>query len=200
MADSPNPADPNAVDPNNPNPNGSPPPTGDKGDDKDKVPTTWDEIFKHPRFKQLSDTAAEAKKQLDAAEKAKQDAARQKEIEAGNHQKVIDELTPKAKRAEELESALNTVIEAEINNIPEARRSLVPDLPPEKKLAWITANRAILMGDKKKDVNTPANPAGDDPKGGNQKIFTHEEIKDPKFYKENRDEILKAQREGRIRD
>lgn len=201
MADTPNP------DPSNPNPNPNPDPSNpnpaspaSQGAGNDAVPTSWDEVFKHPRFKQLNDTAAAAKKQLEDAEAARKKEETDRQIKAGEFQKVIDELTPKAKRAEELEAALNTVIEAEINNIPEARRSLVPDLPPEKKLAWITANRAILMDDKKKDVNNPANPAGDNPSGDNKKIFTHAQIKNPKFYAENRDEILKAQREGRIRD
>lgn len=195
----PNPANPNPADPNNPNPPAPPASNGDKDKDADKVPASWDEVFKHPRFKQLNDTAAAAKKQLEDAEKAKQEEARKKEIEAGNFQKVIDDLTPKAKRAEELEAALNTVVEAEMNNIPEARRSMVPDLPPEKKLEWITKNRSFLMDDKKKDVNNPMNP-NDNPNGDNKQVFTIAQIKDPKFYAENRDAILKAQREGRIRD
>lgn len=152
------------------------------------------------RFKEVNDelkTKAEklAKYEADEAERKKQ-----ADIAAGNHQKVIDDLTPKAARAAELEAALNSVIEAEIASIPKERQSLVPDLPPEKKLAWITANRGILMGDKKGSVNHPTNPADGAPSGGDNQTFTKAQIDDPKFYEANRDAIIKALREGRIKD
>lgn len=200
MADTPNPVDPSKdpanQDPNK-DPNASPASNGDKGNDE--VPKSWDDFFKHPRTTKALTDASAAKKELEERKKQDAEAERQRQIQAGEHQKVIDDLTPKAKRAEELEAALTTVVEAEMQNIPEARRSLVPDLPPEKKLEWITKNRSFLMDDKKKDVNNPANPASD-PNGDNKQVFTLAQVKDPKFYAEHRSEILKAQREGRIRD
>lgn len=120
-------------------------------------------------------------------------------IARGEFTKVIEDLKPKAARAEALEKSLITVVEAEMKAIPEARRSLVPDLPPEKKLEYIAANRAFLMDTKPADVNRPLNPDGS-PGGGSNQTFTLAQIRDPKFYEENRDAILKAQAEGRIRD
>lgn len=117
----------------------------------------------------------------------------------GEFTKVIDELKPKAERMETLEKSLNNVIAAEMKAIPEARRSLVPDLPPEKKLEYIAANRAFLMDTKPADVNRPLNPDGSQSGGSNQ-TFTLAQIRDPKFYEANRDAILKAQAEGRIKD
>jgi hypothetical protein len=123
----------------------------------------------------------------------------QEQLARGEHQKIIDELRPQAGRAAELEAALNTVVASEIEAIPEDRRSLVPDLAPEKKLAWIVANRAFLMNTKPLNSNHPLNPGGNDA-GGSKQIFTSAQIKDAKFYEANRDAILLAQKEGRIRD
>lgn len=154
----------------------------------------------YSRFKEVNDKAAEnaaklAKYEADEAERIKQ-----AQIKAGDHQKVIDDLTPKAARAAELETALKSVVDAEIEAIPKDRQSLVPDLPLEKKLAWIAANRAILMGDKPKNVNHPLNPKDGSTEGGDNQTFTQAQIKDPAFYEKNRDAIIKALREGRITD
>lgn len=154
----------------------------------------------YARFKEVNDKAAENATKLAQFETAEAERKKQAEIAAGNHQKVIDELTPKAARAAELEAALQTVVEAEIAAIPKERQSLVPDLPLEKKLAWIATNRAILMGDKPKNVNHPTNPADGSPAGGDNQTFTKAQIGDPVFYEKNRDAIIKALREGRIVD
>ena len=129
-------------------------------------------------------------------EKRKQDAA----LAAGQHQTVIDSLKPLAERTPILEAAINAVIEAEIAQIPKERQSLVPDLAPEKKLAWITANRAILMGTKKTDVNHPLKPADGSTESPDNQTFTTAQIKDPVFYQANSVAIKKAMAEGRIKD
>ena len=152
------------------------------------------------RFKEVNDKAAAQAEELATFKAAEAERKKQAEIAAGNHQKVIDELTPKAARAAELESALQSVVDAEIATIPKERQSLVPDLPLEKKLAWITANRAILMGDKVKNVNHPTNPASGTPSGEDNQTFTQAQIKDSAFYEKNKDAIKKALREGRIVD
>ncbi len=154
----------------------------------------------YARFKEVNDKAAENATKLAKYESEEAERKKQANIAAGNHQKVIDDLTPKAARAVELETALNTVIEAEIAAIPKDRQSLVPDLSPEKKLAWIAANRAILMGDKKGSVNHPLNPKDGTVEGGDKQTFTQAQIKDPKFYDEHRDAIMAAMRDGRITD
>lgn len=172
-----------------------------KTGEETEVPKTWDEIFKHPRFEQLNQKAKDAQAALDAKAKADADAEQARQIEQGKHLDVIKSLEPFKARATELETALNTVIEAEIASIPKERQSLVPDLSPEKKLQWITANRAILMGDtQKKNVNHPTNPADGSPSGGNNETFTQAQIKDPVFYEKNRDAIIAALKDGRVKD
>lgn len=152
------------------------------------------------RFKEVNDQLKEKADKLAKYEAEEAKRKQDEQIKAGEHQKVIDDLKPKAERATELENALKSVIDAEIASIPKERQSLVPDLPPEKKLAWITANRKILMGDRKTDVNHPTNPADGSPQGGDNQIFTKAQIEDPVFYEKNRDAIIKALNEGRIRD
>jgi len=152
------------------------------------------------RFKEVNDQLKEKSDKLATFEAEDAKRKQDEQIKAGEHQKVIDELKPQAARAAELETALKAVIDAEIAAIPKDRQSLVPDLPPEKKLAWITANRKILMGDKKSDVNHPVNPADGSPEGGDTTTFTKAQIENPAFYEKNRDAIMKALREGRIKD
>ncbi len=153
----------------------------------------------YARFKEEIDKHREATAELErlrAEDKKRKD---DEAIAKGEFTKVIDELKPKAERMEALEKSLNAVIEAEMKAIPEDRRTLVPDLPPEKKLEYIATNRAFLMDNKPANVNRPLNPDGSH-NGGSQQSFTLAQIQDPKFYEENRDAILKAQVDGRIRD
>ncbi len=152
------------------------------------------------RFSEVNTKLQTANTELEKFRTAEAERKQKEQLAAGEHEKVIADLRPKAERAAELETALKSVVEAEIASIPKERQSLVPDLPLEKKLAWITANRKILMGDKKTDVNNPTNPADGSPQGGDNQTFTKAQINDPVFYEKNRDAIIKALREGRIKD
>ncbi len=157
-------------------------------------------MIPYDRFKEINDKNKTMETELETFRKAEKERKEKAQIDAGEHEKVIADLRPKAERAAELETALKTVIDAEIAAIPKERQSLVPDLPPEKKLAWITANRAILMGGKKGDVNHPVNPADGSPDGADKQTFTKAQIENPDFYMKNRDAIISALNEGRIRD
>lgn len=166
--------------------------------DDDKVPATWDEIFKHPRFQQLNKKATNAETELEKRRKADEKAERDKKASEGKLQEVIDELTPKAERAEKLERVVTTFLESAMAEIPEDKRTLIPDgLSPEDKLEYIAKNRALLIGEKK-STNKSTNPPGNDGNGGVE--FTTSQIRDPKFYRENREAINKARAEGRIKD
>lgn len=168
---------------------------GDKKDDgktPDPVP--------YARFKEQQDLLNTLKKEKEEREKADAAKARKKQEEDGNFQEIIKDLTPKAERAAALEKTLSTYLETELKDIPEDRRSLIPDgLSVEQKLEYIAKNRAILRGDGKKNVNrssSPGNGAGGDDEPTE---FTLEQLQDPAFYDKHRDAILKAQKEGRIK-
>lgn len=155
----------------------------------------------YDRFKEVNDKNKAQEEELIKFREAERKRKEQEQLDKGEHEKVIADLRPKAERAAELETALKNVVDAEINAIPKDRQSLVPDLPLEKKLAWITANRAILMGKEVKgNVNHPVNPADASQPGGDKQTFTNAQIKDPAFYEKHKDAIIVALREGRIVD
>lgn len=164
-----------------------------KGDGKTPDPVPYD------RFKEVNDQLAAAKEREQKRAK-EDDEARQKKLqEDGKFQDIIKELTPQAERAKALEKTLETYLDAEMKDIPEARRSLIPEgLSVEQKLEYIAKNRKLLHGDGKRNVNTSTSP-GEGSDGGEPTTFTLEQLQDPVFYDKNRDAILKAQREGRIK-
>lgn len=68
------------------------------------------------------------------------------------------ELEPFKTRAESLEKALKAFYEAEIESIPEAKRTLIPDdLPLERKLEYISVNREHLRGSDNSSIAAKAN-------------------------------------------
>ncbi len=173
-----------------------------KGADDTSTKTVPYDRFQSQQTK-LRDTETELEKYRTAEAKRTEDDA----LARGEHQKVIDDLRPKAERAVALEASLKAVVDAELKNIPDDKKSLVPDLPPEKQLEWITANRKFLTDGKVKDVNRHTDTGDGTVQGDDKQIFTLAQIKDPTrnadgktFYELHRADILKAQREGRVRD
>jgi len=122
-------------------------------DEKNKVPSTWDEIFKHPRFKELDTKAKEAQ----AALKKIQDDQANAETEAlkaannwkglyDKAQETIATLQPKATLADSMEKTLEASLNAQIAEIPETMRKLVPSmLNTSQKLEWLSENKTLLM-------------------------------------------------------
>lgn len=122
-------------------------------DDKNKVPSTWEEIFKHPRFKEL---AEKAKSASDALEQFKQEQLNKETdaMKAANNfkglyeqtLKQLDELKPKAALVDSSEKVLQDVLTAQIAELPEAARALVPDeMTVQQKLNWLAKNKSTLM-------------------------------------------------------
>ncbi len=171
--------------------------------DKDgeaKVPATWDDVFKHPRFQQLTKAASDAKAALDAREAKDKKAEEDAKLASGKHEEVINELRPKAERATTLEASIKKIVDEELKSIPDDKKTLVPNLPPEQLLEWIASNRTLLTGkEKPRNVNRPANPPEGSEESEDQTVYTLAQIQDIKFFNDNKDKILKAQREGRVR-
>lgn len=109
-----------------------------------KIPQSkWDQQY--ARTKKAEDELAEYKrKEAEAAEAAS--------LEKGEHEKVIADLKSqiaakddKIGSLESLNETITTLVEAEMENIPEDRRSLIPEsLSPKDKLEYIAKNRALL--------------------------------------------------------
>lgn len=141
--------------------------------------------------------AANAKiAEFEAAEAA---ATEKKALEAGEHQKVIDSLKPDAERAKTLEASLTKYLDAELAKIPEEKKPLIPaGLSVEAQLDYIATNRSLLVDSTPNNIGHGTNPSAG--AGSTGKTFTVSQISDPKFYAENRIEILKAQKLGNIKE
>lgn len=99
-----------------------------------------------------------AKKELIRDLETKKQAEEQERLKEQNKYKELYEGTlPKSKRLEELEPVFTTLLEAEIGDIPEDKRDLIPNFDkPEQKLLWVrNAKSKGLFGSQKQEVKLP---------------------------------------------
>ena len=112
------------------------------------------------RIAERDETINTLKSRLDAIE-----AARKKQLEnSGNYEQLLKEreaelesLRPSAERAKALEDAIRSDNDSRIEQVPEAKRTLIPsDYPPEKLKAWLTANWRMLTSDPAPNLDAGA--------------------------------------------
>lgn len=201
MADDPKPTDPSPTGPSDPVPTDPKPTVSDpsvtppsKGDTPETVP--------YSRFQEQNTQLKEANQRLAELDKAEQERKEAEAIAKGEHEDVIKTLKPKAERAEALEKVLTKTVDDLVEKIPEEKRKLIPNsLSVEDKLAYINDNRDLLLdAEPKKNVGTSSSPSTGDDEITDSTIFTKAQLEDPVFYEKNRDAIIKAMREGRIKD
>ena len=185
-------------------PTGTDPQKPDKGAD-DKAPGSWDEVYKSERFKKLAADAKEGREAREALKKrADEDAAaeEQRKIAAGEHQKVIDELKPKAEKAAKYEETVTKIVEKRMEALPDEVKSLVPNgLSPLEKLDYIDTNFDMLMTlGKPRTVGKSTIPGRTErATAGNSIVrYTTQQLLDTKFYTDNEADIKLAMKEGRI--
>lgn len=76
----------------------------------------------------------ETKKQAEEAERLK---------EQNKFKELYEGTIPKAKRAEEIEPVINSLLELEVADVPEDKRELIPQFEkPEQKLLWVRNAKA----------------------------------------------------------
>lgn len=99
----------------------------------DAVPQSWDEVFKHPRFKELQKAAKEAQAALDAQKQAQADAEQAKLKEQARWQELYEAEQARAKQAQaELEQAkLGALRNLKQQAIKDAARSHEPPFVAE---------------------------------------------------------------------
>ena len=91
-----------------------------------------------------------------------QEQGKYKEL-AEERAKELAEMQPKADQLEAAESALREVLTAQVELIPEDKRSLVPkDYAAKDQLSWIAENQAQLSKLKAPDLNTGKRGGGED--------------------------------------
>jgi hypothetical protein len=114
----------------------------------------------YSRFSEVN----EEKKALEKKLKDKEDAEKvetEKRLAEQNQYKELSEkrakdladLQPKAAQVDAYEKTLQEVLNAQIEEIPEGKRTLVPEeLTTQQKLAWIAKNKAILKAPGSFDI------------------------------------------------
>lgn len=134
----------------------------EKKEDKKKsnVPESWEEIFQHPRFRELNQAKIDAENKAAALEKAAQDAELEALEKQKNYQKLYEKaqaevtsLKPKAEQLAEMEKTLASMLKTEISSLPEQFQDIVPDgLSTQQKLDWLARNKAKFMKPESFDI------------------------------------------------
>lgn len=108
--------------------------TGDTTQHEDRIP--------YARFKEVNDARLAAERERDQLKAADEQRKLAKQQEDGQLQDVINTLKPKAERTEVLEQTLKEYLDAEIAEIPESMRDLVPEGDTASQLKWIKSAKA----------------------------------------------------------
>ena len=150
----------------------TPAPEDDKKQDDSKKPEEekmtipkdkWDQMY--ARTKAAEREAEEAKTKLrEREEKEKAEQGKHQEL-ADQYRKERDELKAKndehSKSLEETNATFAKMLEAQLEEIPEDKRKLIPDnYSPKDKLSYIASNRSFLIGTEKKG-GSPGQPNND---------------------------------------
>jgi len=125
-------------------------------------PATQGESHMIPKSR-LDEVLAQNKSLMDklaASEKERQEQLEKQLAEQGEWKKVAENraqeiaaLKPKADTLEAYEKTLEAVLSAQVAEIPEAMRSLIPDaLSVQQKLDWLSRNKALLVKPKPVDI------------------------------------------------
>jgi hypothetical protein len=102
----------------------------------------------------------DARRKADAMEKAQQEAERKRLEESAEYKKLYEStladvtaLKPKAEQVDAYEATLKEILDAQIAELPEEFRGVVPDgLPTQGKLNWLAKNKSIFMKPEPYDI------------------------------------------------
>lgn len=128
----------------------------------------WDKIFDHPRFKELVTAKNNAEQEALRLknEKAQADAdalAKQGEWKTLAEQRAqeIEKLKGQAGQLTAYEQTLQDTLKAQIAELPEALRGLVPaEMTTPQQLAWLSKNKPLLMKPAAGDIGAGARGGG----------------------------------------
>lgn len=101
-----------------------------------------------------------AQKKADALEKAQQEGERKRLEEANQYKELYEKtqtelsnLKPKAEQVDTYEKTLQSILDAQINELPEDFRDVVPDgLSTQAKLDWLAKNKSKFMKAEPYDI------------------------------------------------
>lgn len=190
---------------------------GDKGNEgKGNEP-----MIPKSRLDEESTKRKELEKWKAEREKADQEAEQKRLEEQGKFKELADKEKARADELEtryqknaklnalKLEAIKNGTVDADavvaLANLEEIKLSEDGSVDTTSVTAIIEnmkANKKYLFGEGSTNNNTNIGANGGAPNGGSNTTptFKRSQLSDPKFYKDNRDAILQAQREGKIVD
>jgi hypothetical protein len=164
--------------------------TGTQGDAQTAQSIPYD------RFKEVNERAKKAEAEL-AKIQAEQEAARQAKLAAdGNFQEIIAGLEPKAKRVDELEGVVKTLLDAELEKVPEQFRTLIPQGDVVSRLNWVQQAKASGLFAGRAAPNTDAGAQGG--QEANPAKLTPEELAICQRYHISPEVYAKRKAEGNI--
>jgi len=124
----------------------------DKKDSNNYIPRS--------KFNELLKANKDLQSQLESLEKERQSQLEAQLKEQGRYKELAEqratelaELRPKAETVDTYEATLVSVLAAQIAEIPEAMRDLIPDeLTTQQKLNWLSKNRSLLVKPSPQDI------------------------------------------------
>lgn len=135
----------------------------EKPDQQQRSPIPYDRFSEVVQQRNARDAKiGELESRLAEYEAAETERKRKKLEDEGRQNEIIAELEPKAKRVEELESALQRTLNTEIEQLPERWRNAVPkQLSAIDQLDWIRDRKAEGLFDLPKAPPMDAGVTGD---------------------------------------
>ena len=121
------------------------------------------------RMDELNERMKAAEARAEAAEKLAKEAEEKRLREANDYktlyeqtQNELNSIKPAAAQVAAMDKTLQDVLAAQIAEMPEDRRGLVPGvLTTQQKLDWIAQNRAVLMAPKAFDIGAGRTGGGE---------------------------------------
>ena len=149
--------------------------------------TEQEHMIPKSRLDEVLGKNRELESRLAAIEKASKDATAAVLKEQGKFQELYDqtlkelaETKPLAAVAVESERTLKMVLDAQVEELPEHLRGLIPDeLTTQQKLAWLSKNKAMLLKPKAFDIGA-GKTGGGAPEGSTE--LTAEELQTAKSF------------------
>lgn len=149
----------------------------------------------YSRFEEVNREKNELARKLKEREDAEKAETEKRLLEQQEYQKIAEnrakelaDLKPKADKVEAYEKTLQEVLDAQVKDIPEDKRGLIPDeLTTQQKLNWLAKNAAILKAPSAFDIG-----AGKTGAGGNSAVtLSPEEIETAKKFGMTAEEYAK---------
>lgn len=118
----------------------------------------------YDRFAEVTRERKRLETELKKFQDAEAEAQRKAAVDRGDFDKVMNELKPKADRADKLEQKINQYLQTELETIPEQFRDLIPEqMDAADRLTWIQQAKAKGLFGTRTAPNLDAGTTGDRP-------------------------------------